>query len=369
MICYEGPLKDYSGYGEANRHAAAALDAAGVDICCKLVKYTSEPSNFGTIGQIVDGLLEKKGEYRIKIIHTTPDEYKRLIEPGKYHIGHFFWETSKVPEVYVDGLNLMREIWTGSEANKQAMIDSGVTRPIYIYPQAIETDRAWPKQYEIPDFDGFLFYSIFEWTDRKNPLGLIRAYYEEFGHRDNVGLLIKTYMRSFTFTAKNKIRDQINTIKTEFGENLPPIFLYLDLMDRNQIMRLHKTGQCYVSPHRGEGWGIPIAEAMLAGNMPIVTGYGGISEYLDSDTSIVLPYTMQPLKGMDQASYLYDSSQEWADPDIKDIRKAMREAYDDKDATATKGRKAQTWISTNFNLKVVGKAMADRLMEIEAGLQ
>lgn len=368
MICYEGPLKDYSGYGEANRHAIAALDAAGVDVCGKLLKYTSEPSDFGTIGQVVDRLLEKQGKYRIKIMHTTPDEFKRLIEPDVYHIAHFFWETDKVPKTYVDGLNLVDEIWTGSQANYDAMIKGGVIRPIKIYPQAIETERAWPKPYVIDGFDGFLFYSIFEWTDRKNPEALVRAYYEEFTKRDHVGLLLKTYFRNFTFTNKKTIRSKLAELKAQYGEETPPVYAYLDLMDRQQIMRLHKTGSCYVSPHRGEGWGIPIAEAMLAGNPVITTGYGGVSEYLTDKTAYKLDYKLIPLKGMNHSGLLYDNDQNWADVSIQDIRRAMREAYEARLAENPRAEAGKKFVEQEFNLKTVGKLMADRLREVEASL-
>ncbi len=156
----------------------------------------------------------------------------------------------------------------------------GVTKPIFIYPQAIETKRVWPKPYTVPDFEGYLFYSIFEWTDRKNPATLIRAFWDEFHAGEKVGLLIKTYFRNFTLGNKRMIRNKIVNIKDSLPEGkYPPVLLYLDLMDRQQVWRLHLTGDCYVSAHRGEGWGVPQVEAALAGKPFISTGYGGAHEY------------------------------------------------------------------------------------------
>lgn len=368
MICYEGPLKDYSGYGEANRHAVAALDAAGVDVCCKLLKYTSEPSDFGQIGVLVDNLLKKQGEYRIKIMHTTPDEFKRLLEPKVFHIAHFFWETSEIPKVYADGLNMVDEIWTGSQANYDAIRASGVETNIRIFPQAIETNRLDVEPYVIDGFDGFLFYSMFEWTDRKNPEALLRAFYQEFDSDENVGLLLKTYFRNFTYANKKMIRNKCQMIKSEYGDSKPPVFLYLDLLDRQQIQRIHKTADCYVSPHRGEGWGLPVVEAMLSGNMPIVTGYGGVGEYLNDSVADVLNFKLEPLRGMSHASYLYTNTQKWAEVEINDIRKSLRNAFDNIKETKVKGIAAKEFVNTNFNLSTVGKLMSDRLMEIEAQL-
>lgn len=369
-IAYCGPLFDYSGYGEANRHAAAALDAAGVNVIGQVVNYTPEPSDFGPIGETMQRLTKNTGDYGIKIIHTTPDQYAKHMEKGIYHIGHFFWETDRVPADFVAGLELMDEIWTGSEANADAIRRSltGNKQPLLrVYPQAIETEREWPATpYEINNFDGYLFYSIFEWTDRKNPEALLNAYWREFQDNENVGLLIKTYFRNFDLRNKRMIRDQIEHFKRRSGlTKFPRVFLYMDLMDRSHVMRLHKTGDCYVTPHRGEGWGLPIAEALLAGNPAITTGYGGISEWLaKQDAAMILDYTMVPLQGMAHSSRWYTPDQKWADPAEDDIRDNMRLAFSRSPQVDDIRARGQKLVQDDFSLSVVGAEMAGRLERI-----
>lgn len=368
-VAYQGPLLDYSGYGEANRHFVAALDSVGIDVVGKLVSYSKDRADYGTLGPVVAKVLQNKAHYKIKIMHTTPDEFERLREPGKYHIAHFFWETDKIPQIFVDGLKNVDEIWTGSKANLEAIRNGGVDKPVYIFPQPIETEREWPAPYEV--FDGFLFYSIFEWTDRKNPEALLRAFYSEFKPADNVGLLIKTYFKNFNLSNKRMIKDTIRKIQAEFGgpENTGPVFVYMDLMDRQQIMRLHKTGDVYVSAHRGEGWGVPQVEAMLAGNAIISTGYGGVHEYLtDRINAFIIPYKLEPLKGMSHATHFYSSDQKWAKIEGSDLQQAMRGAFRSRENTAVVAASGQELVLDKFNLKTVGKLMADRLKAIEETL-
>lgn len=369
-ICYLGPVKDYSGYGEANRHAVAALYEAGVQVNVELVSYTIDTADFGEIGRLMNELVDTKfKDYQIKILHITPDQYHLHMEKGKYHIGHFFWETSKVPVEFAKGLELMDEIWTGSEANKSAIENSGVKTPVHIFPQANETDRVWPDPYKVPEISehDYVFYSVFEWTDRKNPQALLEAYWREFQNGEPVALLLKTYFSNFTLQNKQKITHAINAMKARMGlKNFPPVYLYMDLMDRNQIMRFHKTGDCFISAHRGEGWGIPQVEAMLAGKPVITTGYGGVNEYFtDGLNAKVLPFKMVPLFGMEHSSKWYTNEQQWADVDKSELQKAMREAFTnqgDYKAMADKGKK---FVEKSFNLKVVGELMAHRLKEIE----
>lgn len=368
-ISYLGPVRDYSGYGEANRHAVAALHEAGVNVDIDLVSYTIDTADFGDIGLLMTQLIENKAPYKIKILHITPDQYQYHLEKGKYHIGHFFWETDRIPKEFAEGLELVDEIWTGSEANKQAIINGGVKTPIYIFPQATQTDRKWPKKYKVPDIKegAFVFYSIFEWTDRKNPQALIEAYWREFNETDNTALLIKTYFGNFTLMNKQKIRHQINALKRNMGlKKFPPIYLYMELMDRHQIMRFHKTGDCFVSSHRGEGWGLPQVEAMLAGNPVITTGYGGVNEYFkDGENAIVLPYKMKPLIGMEHSSRWYNSHQNWADIEIKDLRQAMRNIYSDSKLRDKLSKNGKDFVLKQFNLARVGLEMRKRLEAIE----
>ncbi len=369
-VCYQGPMLDYSGYGEANRHFVAALEAAGVTVNAELLSYAKDRADYGTLGPVIKQALERRDYYKIKIMHTTPDEFKRLKEPGKYHIAHFFWETDKIPEVFADGLKLVDEIWTGSQANKDAILKGGVTdKPIHIIPQPIETERDWPEGYLLPK-PAYTFYSIFEWTDRKNPTGLIKAFYEQFEGRDDVCLLIKTYFRNFNLSNKRNIRRSIELLKESMPEGkYPPVYLHLNLMDRQQIMRFHATGDCYVSAHRGEGWGVPQVEAALAGNPIISTGYGGCHEYFEDGVNArLIPFKMTPLKGMNHSMQFYGQDQLWADPDISALKNAMQSAYDNQANAKIMGINGQAMVKDKFNLERVGELMRQRLVEIEAAL-
>lgn len=370
-VAYLGPLRDYSGYGEANRHFVAALDAAGAYVIPKLVNYVSEQADFGSLGAIIEPLFARSNEknYKIKILHTTPNVFAQYIERGKYHIGHFFWETDLVPQEFAEGLQLCDEIWTGSEANKSAIEKAGVTKPIFIFPQPIETGREWPtKKYNL-DFDGYLFYSIFEWTDRKNPAGLLEAFWREFEGREDVGLLLKTYFHGFSGQSRRMIREHIALIKERLGlKHYAPVFLYLDLMDRDQVMRLHVTGDAYVSAHRGEGWGVPQVEAALSGHPVISTAYGGCHEWFSDKEMMRVDFTMTKVRGMHHSNW-YDSDQKWAEPNEAQLRSFMRSCVEDPIEAMVMGRRARDATLLKFNLKDVGSLMVERLKEIEGGIK
>jgi glycosyltransferase involved in cell wall biosynthesis len=362
-IAYEGPFFDYSGYGEANRQALAALYHSGVKVKAKKLHYTSQSTDYGDVVNIINECLSNDFDYKLKIMHVTPDELPRLVEKGKYNISHFFWETDRLPKIFVDGLNSVDEIWTGSRANFDAIVNSGVTKPVYIFPQATNTSPIKTESLDI-EFDGFIFYSIFEWTDRKNPEALIKAYNNAFNGEDDVALMIKSYITDFSRISRDMISSKIINLQDQY-DHKNKIFLYHKLITYEQIHGFHERGDCYVSAHRGEGWGVPQAEALCHGNPVISTGYGGINEYITNMVDgIVIPYTMVGLTGMDHSRRYYSFDQKWAEIDIDDLSEKIRFMYDNRDLAQAIGNKGKNLAHSQFSYQQVGALMKTRIMEI-----
>lgn len=365
-VKYCGPARDYSGYGEANRHDIAALVEAGIEVTTQIPSYCLEISDFGRLGEIANQLENRELGYLIKIIHTTPNVYKQYMEPGKYHIGRAFWETDKIPSDFANNLQLMDEIWTGSQTNADAIKRAGVTKPIFIIPEAIDTAVPPVEPYIVPNTNDFKFYSMFEWTERKNPGALLEAFWREFENQDGVSLTIKTYVDNFTPAKKQEIKQNIRRVKKRLQLiKYAPVYIFSQLMDRNQIYRFHSTFDCFVSAHRGEGWGIPQMEAMLMGKPIISTNYGGIHEHLPDDVAFKVDYKLIPLVENTRNNDWYCADQKWADINIMELRRHMKYVFEHRDEMAELGAKAKKTVEEKFSLKTVGQLMRDRLYKIE----
>lgn len=367
-VKYCGPAKDYSGYGEANRHDIAALSSAGIEVTTEIPVYTPEASDYGKVGQIAIENENRPLGYRIKIIHTTPNVYPQYFENGKYQIGRVFWETDKLPLDFAKNLPYMDEIWTGSKYNESAIRNAGVVKtPIYIIPEAIDEslDIQSIQPYVTANQGTFIFYSIFEWTERKNPKGLLTAFWKAFEGKNDVSLMIKTYVDNFRTEKKDEIKRDIKKLKIELNlKSYAPVYLFTDLMTRNQIYRFHKTGNCFISLHRGEGWGIPQMEAMLMGNPIISTNVGGIHEYLtDQKDSLLVGYKKVPVSNT-RNQHWYTPDQNWADPDIDEAIEKMKWVYENQKKLSGIGGSARELVKSKFGLLPVGNMMRKRLYEI-----
>lgn len=367
---YCGPARDYSGYGEANRHDLAALVTAGIEVTAEIPSYCLEIADFGRLGEIINPLENRKIGYKVIILHTTPNVYRKYMESGCYHIARVFWETDKLPLDFSINIQLCDEVWTGSKFNADAIRAAGVTKPIYIIPEAIDTDIDEINPYIIPNTQDYKFYSMFEWTERKNPTVLLSAFWQEFEKDEGVSLTIKTYVDNFTPDKQDEIKSQIKRLKKLFNLNrYASVYIHNMLMDRKQVYRFHQSFDCFVLPHRGEGWGIPQMEALLLGKPVISTNCGGIHEYLThNENALLLDYEMEKVNNSRNKEW-YTPDQKWAKVSIGQLRQFMRQVYTNQTEAAEMGKKGKEIVDKLFSLKAVGLQMRERLIQIQKSLE
>ncbi len=367
-VKYLGPLQSYSGYGSANRSFVCALKQVGVDVTTQTVYFDNNRENyFGSDYELIRDLEGKNVQYDIKIIHTPCDSYLKYLEPCRYHIGHLFWETDKMSPEWVWNCNLLDEIWTGSEFNRKVFQQSGVNVPIYIFPETVNHDifDAEKASWTIPGHEGFLFLSIFQWIERKNPELLVKAYLQEFSADEKVSLMIKTYKRNFTDSEKGEIKDEIKKWANEVKKSkFPRLYVSVELLEKEDLAKLYNTCDCYVLPHRGEGWSRTMHEAMLAGRPCIATNLGGIHDWLPRETYYPLTYTARKVFNMDWAPW-YRQNQTWAEVSVDELRKKMRYVFEHQSEAKEVGEWGKNYVRQNFSYEAVGRMMKDRLIDIQ----
>ena len=112
-------------------------------------------------------------------------------------------------------------------------------------------------------------------------------------------------------------------------KDLPKILLIKDFLTRDQIESIHHSCDAFVLPHHGEGWGMPIHDAINHNNSIITTKYGGITEWLNDDNSFVISHKIGPVKPMNWNPW-YDSRQNWAMPSLSSLKNNMTTCFNDK---------------------------------------
>lgn len=378
-VLYTGAFPDLSGYASAARDYVRSLDSVGIDVTADMVTFEPwKPAHLRD--EVMDrrlySLRDKPHDAPLHIIHLTPDNYRKpeYVDSPRYRIGYFAWETSRLPHPWVKCLNeTVHETWVPCEKLREVCIDSGVTIPCYVLPHAIPVP---PEDFQstcefsgIPE-DCYKFYSVFQWSERKNPAALIRAYYEEFSKREKVCLVLKTYRLGNDRTERDFIRREISRLKRETkGVEAPPIVLIEEFLSNRDLIDLHRACDCYVSMARAEGFGIPAFEAAAAKNPVIVPNNWAFPEHFSQETGWLVDVPQEvPISDMRHISILYTGDMTWGDPSVSSCRAAMREAFENQDSAKEKGKVGYDYVKDKLSYMSIGRMMKARLEQVYRGL-
>jgi len=368
QLIWHGPVFGQSGYEVITRNILIALDKMGVQVALNDA-YTW---NLEKVSLPVDVDSRLKRMLNTKILAGTPAIMHQkeqqaflpgLVEGTKKYCYTLF-ETDKLPEPWKDGLLNMEKIFTFSNFNKEMWVkNSGIPEDkIVVLPYGVEKDFTveGPKA-KILNKKEFTFISNGDFTERKNFEALITAFVEEFKPNENVCLLLKAHFGGFTKDHKKRLLDSISSFVTRITSNPPRILFFGDKVTTKDLANLYRTSDCYVTTSRGEGLGLPVIEAMACGLPVIGTGWSSLADL--NFEGITLPYELETIDSVEYIRKCPEAlNHKWAEVNVDEVRKAMREVFLNKEAYKQKGlenaKKVQgkTWHDAAVNiLKTVHK--------------
>lgn len=367
-IKYVSPFLDITTYGVGSANCIKAL-CEHTSIPVTLHECSFEKRKFMVCGQKDHWkpLIDKPIDYNVKIIHTPPPYYSNFVEHGITNIGFLYWDTDRIPDSWVKDINKNLAVqFVCCRHTKKVLHDSGVKTPIIVIPPGFEFNNKFSENgtslFNLFGFDesAYKFYSIARWTERRNLIGLLKAYLTAFSPEDRVLLVLKTYLQDYSDKNFDQIKQGIEMIKMSIRQNskyedyFPPIALVSRFLNQEEMRSLHNECDCLVLPHRGEGLGAVHAEAMAAGHPVISTAWGGNMEFMDKNNSFLIPYFLTPVIGLPWIEY-YESDMYWAEPSISDLKKGMRFVYENQKAAQKTGRLARKTIQSEFSTKTLAK--------------
>ncbi|MBE9914747.1 glycosyltransferase family 4 protein [Paenibacillus donghaensis] len=337
-VFWKGPVHKASGLGRASRSYAQSLKRQGVAV---------------SIGASDNRKNSAQGK-KVLIYHHIPSSIQWQKERSVYDfiILNTVWETSRIPKGWLPHMNKFDAVCVPSRQNKGTLRNSGVKVPIFVVPHGVNTKEFHPnnKKMSVPGAAGrFTFVSVFGFQHRKNPEGLLRAYWEEFSSKDNVMLVIKT--NGYAAHENEKwIQQKIAQYKKRLGiqKNTAPVVIIGRRLSENRLKGLYTLGDVFVLPTRGEGVGLPFLEALASGTPVITTSWGGQMDFLTHSNSFLIPYQLRsPSSSMNRAisrkfsNLFVQKGQLWAEPDLGRLKKTMRKAYQNPGLCKQKGRQGR----------------------------
>jgi glycosyltransferase involved in cell wall biosynthesis len=316
---YRGPESD--GWSIAARRYLDALLLTGHNIVCKPIYMGG---NGGSVSKIIEKAEQKRVD-KIDVIiqNCLPDIMEKH---DGYNIGIFFSETRHLENTgWIDKLNLMDELWVSCLMEKDSLQESGVKSKISVVPVPYKVLIHEPKKLEVPELKNkFVFYYIGEYNERKNIIALVKAFHREFSPEEDVTLLIKTNSPEL----KNEINQWREYSRTR-KQYIPEVIIDGQVPE-DFILDIHETGDCFVCPSRGEGFCLPIMDALYYNNPVLCTDntypVSIFGNYITPVNSMEIPVDCKqpPLQ------HIYTGNETWMEIDILDLQKNMRDKYDNR---------------------------------------
>lgn len=229
---------------------------------------------------------------------------------NRYLIGYWHWELPRLPKIWRYAEPFLHEIWVPTRFIADA-VRADLSLPVRVVPHPIlpTVPLAGAREQLGLAEDCFVVFNMANLSsgfERKNPLGVIAAFRRAFGGDPSACLLLKLGDIDSVPGARARLTKAI--------EGATNIKLIEGRVAPDEVHAFYSASDVVLSLHRSEGFGLLAAEAMARGRAVIATGWSGNMDFMDENSTALVPYKLVPV---DDPQKLYDPLDgPWAEPDI-----------------------------------------------------
>lgn len=210
------------------------------------------------------------------------------------------------------------------------------------------------------DINEFIVFFNFDYgssSDRKNPEGVMRAFAAAFQKDDKARLVFKT-MNATNYP--QRVHElQLLALQLGIDSQITTIDNYVSQAD---LYSLTAAIDVYISLHRGEGFGLGVAEAMYLGKPVVVTDYSSTTEFCNQENSVPVPCAIVPVPDRVRATFAFHHVDTWAEANIEKAADALRQlrSHGGKEL----GLKAKEFIGMHFSQGEFRKSV-ERILAVD----
>eukprot|EP00227_Mantoniella_beaufortii_P018278 CAMPEP_0197577002 /NCGR_PEP_ID=MMETSP1326-20131121/1789_1 /TAXON_ID=1155430 /ORGANISM="Genus nov. species nov., Strain RCC2288" /LENGTH=1233 /DNA_ID=CAMNT_0043139993 /DNA_START=914 /DNA_END=4615 /DNA_ORIENTATION=+ len=297
-----------------------------------------------------------------------------------YNIGRYMFEgNGTLHKAHVDQMHALDEIWVPSQFHKQVITMNGIpSDKVAVIPEAVDVEllqltatRHHPLHIHGEVKPSFKFLSVFKMEDRKGWRELVEGYCAAFSSSDAVLLVLHTYIYGDSdgwnpMKIHGLISAHLDKVKCKKPQNRPKIHITGRPFSSVDLIRLYKGADAYVSAHWGEGWGLPLSEAMSMGLPTIATDFSGNTEFMSHENSFLVPVAK---------SVPYVDADEWfggmqhAEVDIEQLNKTFQYIFMNQREARRRGKLGQQTMEQRYTPSAVADAILKRLKIVELKLK
>lgn len=309
---------------------------------------------------------QEPASFDTAIVYANPDATDfiesalgREIQSSSRRIGVWVWELPAARKEHAAWTSRYDEIWVPSQFNLHAF--RAITKtPVHVVPYVVEPAAPSGTDYRallsLPR-EAFVFLYMLDassYVERKNPQALLRAYTESFPDDGRTALVFKASQLEpgSAFAAELKQASARRADLRLVGETL----------EEAELSALMVAADCYVSPHRSEGFGFTLAEAMALGKPVVATDYGSPKDFLNVETGFPVPCSMLEI-GEDLGPY--PGGAIWADVDVAQLGREMRRVHEAPEERACRAAAGTAHVAAQFSRERIGDRIRSLLEAVD----
>ena len=281
----------------------------------------------------------------------------------RYNIGAWAWELPHFPEKWHDRFAYYDEIWVGSSFIANALAPVSPI-PVVRVPPVMGSGSGGSREAGRRKLglnpDELVFLTVFDVHShlaRKNPLAVIDAFRLAFKPSDRARLVLKCV---------NAHADPIGFGALAARAEGHAITIYDGYWPAHDVRDLMAACDAYVSLHRAEGIGLPIADAMALGKPVIATGWSGNMDFMTISNSFPVQYALAEIEA-DVGPYR--AGQVWAEPSVTHAAALMGQIFERREEARACGEAARREIEAGYSPTSVAGRIERRLEAIQTRRQ
>jgi glycosyltransferase involved in cell wall biosynthesis len=362
-VCWEGPQLVNHSLALVNRELEHGLLANG-SVHLSILPVGSD-SFANELGARDRKLKQHYGRtsaapVTVHVRHQWPPNWA---PPGE---GHFVviqpWEYGSLPVEWVQQVNeLADEVWAPSTFVRDLYVQSGVDpNRVHVIPNGVDTALFTPDTPPLPIHSRkkFRFLFVGGTIARKGIDLLLQAYLQSFSADDDVALVVKDMGAGNIYQGQG-LGDRIRQIQ----QNLrAPEIVYLDQdLSARDIASLYTACHCLAHPYRGEGFALPVLEAMSCGLPVIATAGGATDDFVDDSVGYRIPAKKQVF-GNREISGMKTVGDLWMlEPDSQKLADVLAHVFHHREEAQEKGRLGRRRAETEWTWQHASRRALERI--------
>ncbi len=249
---------------------------------CLTTSRLAREASFSIVKELltasVQGQMELCSEPSQADLHVhvgTPDTFRRefLLPSQKKFVFYTVAEATRVPEHWVRVLNQCDEVWAPSHFAAQAMVRSGVSRPVHVIPLGVDCRAPTILRPTCPDGEPFTVL----WQGSR--LKVYRDGQPSNGDRKG-GLPLERAFRRANLPNSRLILKYLPIEGSSYDFRVGTVWYICRSMSVAEIHELDEVTDVFIWPTMGEGFGMTPLEKLAKGIPAFATYWSGPREYL-----------------------------------------------------------------------------------------